>query len=119
VQANIDEDTYAPMDLFDWLDIIKRLKTEGFTQQQIGEKICWSRKQVADYSRLIENVPSILNLCKKYQIGRGTGNVPNGTFDFTEGWFRSSGLYDLAIEQQQQVINECIDTKGFGKAIAR
>ena len=29
--------TYAPMDLFDWLDIIKKLREEGLTQAQIGE----------------------------------------------------------------------------------
>jgi site-specific DNA-methyltransferase (adenine-specific) len=115
VQANIDEDTYAPMDLFDWLECIGKLKGEGFTQQQIGEKIGWSLDAVKKHSVLLSKVPTILELCKEYQKGRGTDLVPNGTFDFTEGWFRLSGLYDLAIEQQQAVINECIAVSAFDK----
>ena len=39
VECNADEDTYAPMDLFDWLDVIGRLRAEGLTQAEIREKI--------------------------------------------------------------------------------
>jgi site-specific DNA-methyltransferase (adenine-specific) len=53
-------------------------------------------------------VPKILLFAKTFQKGRGTQNVPNGTknelevntFDFTEGWFRNSGLYELNAENQ-------------------
>jgi len=34
-------------------------------------------------------VPQLLDLCKKHQTGRVTKKVPNGTFDFSEGWFRT------------------------------
>ena len=99
VECNADEDTYAPMDLFDWLDIIGRLRDEGLTQAEIGEKIGWSRTKVADYARLIENtVANVLELAKVYQSGRTTENVAIATF--TEGWFRNSGLYALCEKYQ-------------------
>ena len=42
-------------------------------------------------SRLLnEIVPAVLDFARKHQNGRGTGDVPTGTF--TEGWFRTSGL---------------------------
>jgi site-specific DNA-methyltransferase (adenine-specific) len=91
--SNQDEDTYAQEDLFDHLDFIADLRDEH-TQAEIAERLGWSRKQVGDYSRLLSNVvPSVLDLARKHQEGRGTTNVPSGTF--TEGWFRNSGLYDL------------------------
>jgi hypothetical protein len=34
-------------------------------------------------------VPPVLNLARKHQNGRGTGDVPSGTF--SEYWFRTSG----------------------------
>lgn len=102
IQGNSDEDTYAPMDLFDWLGVIGRLRDEGLTQAQIGERVGWSRKQVADHSRTLESVvPQVLSLAKQHQVGRGTEVVPRGTaFDFTEGWFRNSGLYRLPAQYQ-------------------
>lgn len=87
VRCNEDEETYAPMDLFDWLDIIGRLRDdEGLTQAQVAERIGWSRKQVADYCRLTDGVvPQVLALAKEHQEDRGTWDVPHGTFNFTEG----------------------------------
>ena len=84
------------MDLFDWLDVIEMLRKEGLTQAQIGEKIGWSRDNVKNYQRLIDSIgTNLIVLAKQHQKGRvpseGT-NVP--TFNFTEGWFRNSGLYD-------------------------
>ncbi len=40
-------------------------------------------------------VTQVLDACKQYQNGRVTVEVTPVTFDFTEGWFRTSGLYDL------------------------
>ena len=37
----------------------------------------------------------ILDLCKQHQTGRVSEKLTNVSFDFTEGWFRTSGLYDL------------------------
>jgi DNA modification methylase len=96
VKGNSAEDVYAPMDLFDWLDIIKQLKSKGLTQQEIGDKIGWSRSKVGDYQRILnETVAKVLDFCKDHQKDRETKKVSDATFDFTEGWFRSSGLYDL------------------------
>ena len=84
------------MDLFDWLDIIKKLRDEGLTQSQIGERIGWSESKVKQYSALLSTVVTqVLNLARQYQIGRVTPEVTFATFNFTEGWFRNSGLYDL------------------------
>lgn len=92
-QSNQDEDTYAEEDLFDHLDFIADLREEE-TQAEIAERLGWSRKQVGDYSRLLNNVvPPVLELAREHQEGRGTGDVPSGTF--AEYWFRTSGLYDL------------------------
>ena len=33
-------------------------------------------------------MPPILDIARKYQKGSGTNEVPNGTFNFTEYWFR-------------------------------
>ena len=40
-----------------------------------------------------EIVPVVLGLARQHQKGRGTEDVPTGTF--SEYWFRTSGLYDL------------------------
>jgi len=97
---------------FDWLDIIKRLRNEGLIQKEIGEKIGWTRTKIADFNRIIESiVADVLDLCKKHQIGRVTQNVAIATFDFSEGWFRNSGLYDLNEKYQLKCIQRFIQDK--------
>ncbi len=113
VENNMDEDVYAPFDLFDWLDIIGKLRAEGLTQLQIGEKIGWSRDLVKNYQRLIDGVgTNILDLAKQCQTGRVPKNGTNVPFfDFTEGWFRNSGLYDLEPKYQERLIKEFVVDK--------
>src|SRR5699024_8662876 len=112
VKGNADEDTYSPMDLFDWVELISKMRDEGLTQQEIGDKIGWSRKRVADYYRLIEAVvPHVIEKAKSVQYGRGANDVPNGTSNFTEGWFRNSGLYDLNQKYQERLMNDFIQDK--------
>ena len=106
VDSNLDEDTYAPLDLFDWLAIIRKLREEGKTQQEIADTLGWSREKVKNYVAVLDKVGTqILEIAKKYQVGRvpqdGT-NVP--TFNFTEGWFRNSGIYELEPEFQLEFI---------------
>lgn len=96
------------MDMFDWLGVIQKQKESGKTQQEIGESIGWSIDQVKKYCTLQNKVPHILDIAKEQQAGRGTGEVPNGTFNFTEGWFRNSGLYELEPERQEQFIKSII-----------
>jgi site-specific DNA-methyltransferase (adenine-specific) len=96
-ECNADEDTYAPMDLFDWLDVIASLKAAKLTQQAIGDRIGWSEGAVKQYSVLLNKiVTQVLELAKDHQEGRVTEKVTNVTFTFTEGWFRASGIYELA-----------------------
>jgi len=56
-------------------------------------------------------VTQVLDACKQYQNGRVTVEVTPVTFDFTEGWFRTSGLYDLTAEFQLRLIDEFIADK--------
>jgi len=37
----------------------------------------------------------IIDFAKEFQIDRVSKKDTNVSFDFTEGWFRNSGLYDL------------------------
>ena len=70
-------------------------------KQEIGEKIGWSRSRISHYLILLDKVATtILDFVKKYQIGRVAKNATGVAFDFTEGWFRTSGLYDLCEEYQ-------------------
>jgi hypothetical protein len=109
VRCNEDEDTYAPMDLFDWLGIIKALKAEGLTQEKIGEKVGWSRDKVQGYLELATKVVAkVLDMAQQRQEGRATPDVATATFDFTEGWFRNSGLYELWPCYQYRVMNELL-----------
>jgi hypothetical protein len=111
VECNQDEDTYAPMDLFDWLDIIARLK-DDYTQEEIGEKIGWSRSKVCDYSNLLNNIDAqVLDIARKHQKDRATKKVAHATFNFTEYWFRTSGIYDLNKDNQLKLMNWFIDNK--------
>jgi len=110
VEGNEDEDTYSPMDLFDWIEIISVMRKEGFTQEVIGEKIGQSRGSIAKYIMLVTNiVPNVLEIAKAHQTGRGTNDVPIGT-NFTESWFRNSGLYDIE-DYQERLINDFIGDK--------
>lgn len=47
--------------------------------------------------------PQILDSAKQLQEGRGATNAPDGTFNFTEGWFRNSGLYDCDLQPSYQL----------------
>lgn len=92
-KSNRDEDTYAEEDLFDHLDYIADLR-DDHTQAEIAERLNWSRDKVAKRARLLnEVVPGALEIARNHQQGRGTEDVPSGTFG--EYWFRTSGLYNL------------------------
>lgn len=100
IEGNITENTYAPMDLFDWLGIISQLKEEGLTQEKIGTRIGMSEDMIKKYNKILSSIVTpVLDFAKQFQNGRVTKEVTNVTFNFTEGWFRSSGLYDLKIYQ--------------------
>ena len=88
IKANQDEDVYAPLDLFDWLNIIRKLR-EDYTLPQIAKKIGWSESKLFQYSALISNIlTNVLDLCKLHQEGRVTEEVTSVSFNFTERWFR-------------------------------
>ena len=99
IKNNLDEDTYSKMDLFDWLDIIKKMKDEGFKQIEIADKLVWSKDMVNLYLKLQKKISTdFLFLCRTSQKGRV--DFKSTAVDFTEGWFRDSGLYDLSEEYQ-------------------
>lgn len=112
IAGNLDEDTYAPMDLFDWLDIIRKLRDEGLTQAQIGEKLGWSVQLVSAYNVLLNKISTeVLNLARSYQKGRVDKNSTAVEFNFTEWWFRNSGLYNLSEKYQLKLMNAFIDNR--------
>lgn len=110
VKGNQDENTYSPMDLFDWIELIGKMRSEGLTQQEIGNKIGWGRTKVANYLAVIDGIVTpIIKLTKTIQEGRVTTNVTNVTFNFTESWFRN--LYGLQEKYQEKLINNFIQDK--------
>jgi site-specific DNA-methyltransferase (adenine-specific) len=112
IDCNADEETYAPEDLFDRLDTIRALKEEGRTQQEIGDIIGVSRNAINDYQRLLNNVDAnILGLARICQVGRASENDAVAPFNFTEGWFRNSGLYSLNEFYQNKVVDSLIADK--------
>lgn len=109
VQGNEDEDTYSPMDLFDWLGVIETMKGEGKTQQEIADSIGMSRSKVNNYQLLTNEIDTnILERAKAHQKDRVSANDTNVSFSFTEGWFRNSGLYDLEPQYQHWLLDEFI-----------
>jgi site-specific DNA-methyltransferase (adenine-specific) len=112
IECNNDEETYAPEDLFDRLNTIKQLKEQGLTQSEIGDIIGIGRGSINQYYMLINKIDTnILDLCKVHQKGRVSENDTNVSFNFTEGWFRDSGLYELTDEFQLKLINSFIVDK--------
>ena len=90
------------------IQTIKLQKNNNYTQEEIG----WSRSKVADYSKLLNNiVAQVLDIAKKHQEDRATKKVAHATFNFTEGWFRKSGIYDLNKDNQLKLMNWFIDNK--------
>ena len=59
-----------------------------------------SRDYVANFVAIATNIhPSIYNMLKSHQKNRGDQEPQ---FEFTEGWFRNSGLYGLSEKRQKQ-----------------
>lgn len=78
------------MDLFDWLGVIGRLRTEGMTQVEIAGKLGWSPQKVSDYNNVLERLSAtVLEIAKEHQNGRA--EKKSAMADFTERWFRDSG----------------------------
>ena len=101
-RLNAGNDTYAKKDLFDMLYKIQKMKDEGLTQREISEILRWGKDNTSRYSILVEKIsPKFLEKSKTVQINRCETDSPRGEkFDFTEGWFRDSGLYGLDEEYQ-------------------
>lgn len=111
VKGNEDENTYSPMDLFDWIELIGRMMDEGLTQKEIGNKIGWSHQKVSQINNITNNSTHILEKIKLHQVGRVDKDSTLVEFNFTEGWFRESGLYKLSDIYQEKLINDFIADK--------
>jgi len=55
--------------------------------------------------------PKVLEIAKGKQKGRGDESSPSADFNFTERWFRDSGLYDLN-ETYQEAFMETFKNHG-------
>ena len=72
----------------------------------------WSRDKVARYVQILNNiVTEVLDFAKQHQIGRVTNNVTNVSFNFTEGWFRESGIYNLPGKRQMELMRWFVEEK--------
>ena len=92
VECNADEDTYAPMDLFDWLSVLGNLKRQGLKGVEVADKLGWSPQKVSDYSNVLEKISAqVLEMARCCQIGRA--DKKSAMADFTE--FFPSHIYKL------------------------
>jgi ParB-like chromosome segregation protein Spo0J len=65
---------------------VARLK-DDYTQEEIGEKIGWSRSKVCDYSNLLNNIDAqVLDIARKHQKDRASKIDAHATFNFTAGY---------------------------------
>lgn len=111
IKCNQDEDTYAPMDLFDWLGVVDNQRKEGLTQHEIGDKIGWSRSNVLNHCLLLDKIDTVnLELAKAVQNGRVSQNDTTVSLNFTEGWFRE--ITKLNPDNQKKIIEMFIENKG-------
>jgi DNA modification methylase len=111
VKANKAAGTLAKSDLFDWLEVIKSLSREDYNQAEIGSKIGWSRTMVSDYMAVNKIDDEVLALAKKHQKERTSNNDEDSSFNFTQYWFRTSGIYDLDEENQLEFMEWFTKTK--------
>ena len=72
------------MDLFDWLDVISKLKDDGKPLKEIAIHLSWSDSKVMQYSALLNNLTNLFEICKQHQEGRVSENLTTVTFNFTE-----------------------------------
>ena len=101
---NEAEKTFAPMDLFDYLDMIRQLK-EKYNHKQIGGILGWSESKINNHSVIINEIlTEVLIFAKQYQINRVSEKLTFVSFNFTEGWFRTSGLYNLNLLHQHGIV---------------
>ena len=52
-----------------------------------------------------------MDIARKHQEERVTKEVTGVTFNFTEYWFRTSGIYELNDDNQLKLMNWFIDNK--------
>jgi hypothetical protein len=68
-------------------------------QAEIGEKLGWSRSKVNNYTTVIDTVDTeVRKLARKHQEGRVSPDDTTVSFNFTEGWFRNSEIYELSVQ---------------------
>ena len=53
----------------------------------------------------------VLDIARKHQKDRASNNDEDSSFNFTEYWFRTSGIYDLNKDNQLKLMNWFIDNK--------
>jgi len=64
----------------------------------IDNSIIYILLVLIDAASLLRNTDTeLLDFCKYHQKGRVSKKDTTVSFEFTEGWFRDSGLYDLTI----------------------
>lgn len=108
---NLNEDARAEWDLFDTLEFIKFLASEGLDTKEIGQKLNWKKNYVEKHFRIINDISTaVLDFCEQHQRGR-VFKKSTIVHNFTENWFRSSGLFDLNEKYQMDCLKRFITDK--------
>ncbi|MFL2129580.1 hypothetical protein, partial [Ruoffia sp. FAM 26255] len=76
----------------------------------IADRLNWSAQNVSNYNNVFTRISTqVLEKAKHHQKGRVDNK--STVVDFTEGWFRNSGLYDLNEKYQERLIDDFIQDK--------
>jgi hypothetical protein len=71
------------------IQTIKLQKNNNYTQEEIGNKIGWSRGKVNQYTTILNKIDTqVLDIARKHQKDRVSKIDTDVSYDFTEGWFR-------------------------------
>uniref|UniRef100_A0A6H2A079 Putative methyltransferase n=2 Tax=viral metagenome TaxID=1070528 RepID=A0A6H2A079_9ZZZZ len=110
VESNQDEDVYASMDLFDELEFYTKMNNEGYSNTQICNLLNWDKNKPTILNKMHTNISvNVLDLIKKYQIGRT--EKKSVCTEFTLTWINDSGLFDIDFKYQLKLINNFISDK--------
>jgi site-specific DNA-methyltransferase (adenine-specific) len=110
INDNLDDDTYSPMNLFDYLNIIKIMKNGNYKREQISKYLNFTKDKLSKHYTLSLKVSD--EILKKFNDLENELVPKDGTaVRFSEYWFRESGIYKLDEDYQNVFINSIIEDK--------
>ncbi|MFL2129563.1 hypothetical protein, partial [Ruoffia sp. FAM 26255] len=59
------------MDLFDWVELISKMRDEGYKGKDIADRLNWSAQNVSNYNNVFTRISTqVLEKAKHHQKGR-------------------------------------------------